>query len=377
MGAEKLEVFRLNQDSPGADAVVVHDQALIHSGMILPTDEEGHVTADTFAAQLSQLGNNLEQLIKSTGSDLQDVVSLRYYVSEAKHLELMRTFKLNGNVAITLAVTPLPDSAAQVGAEVVFCSEKTYHQVYCLPSPIKGARLTVLPRGRAVYISGQLEKGEGTIETARLTMEGLHKTLEHIGLDDSHVVYIRTFVDPISKVDEVDEVIHSFYPKQARPSVTHVEWKTTDSIEIEMIAYAPEEIEIEGADQAESVQHFWLPWLTISPVYCRWTLINSPDRIYISEQLGMNSDTHEAEIHEIFGRIKEILAGTGSDLNSLAKATYFTTNAEVSKPFGEIRPEYYDPQHPPAASLARIEAIALEGKSIAIDMIAAPVQSGK
>ncbi|MCA9041907.1 MAG: RidA family protein, partial [Planctomycetaceae bacterium] len=209
----------------------------------------------------------------------------------------------------------------------------------------------------------------------QLTMEGLYKTLKHLGLDSSHVVYIRTFLDPIEKAGEVDDVINSFFPEDARPSVTHLEWKTENSIEIEMIAFAPNDINIEGADPKLEIQHFWLDWLTVSPVYCRYTIVNSPFRIYISDLVAENANSHADEIHEIFGKLQKILAATGSDLNHLAKATYYTTNAEVSKPFGAIRKEYYNPNHPPAASLARIEGIDGEDKSIAIDMIAVPVKT--
>ncbi|QDU81208.1 Endoribonuclease L-PSP [Polystyrenella longa] len=377
---DAVESIWLNESSLYADAVVVHDQALVHSGLILPIGNFGEIAEGDFKAQLSQLGTNIRRISQPVDKKHHKVL-IRYHLASEEHLNYM-----NGEVkkhagpadhsrpipVMTLVVSPLPHPEALVGAEIIFATENQYKEVTYLPTFLKEHRLTVLPRGRAIYISGQLEKGDGTIETARLTMEGLHKTLEHIGLDASHVVSIRTFLDPMSKVGEVDEVVNSFYTGDMKPSITHMEWKTTDSIEIEMVVFAPDDVRIEGADSKQSVQHFWLPWLTVSPVYCRWTLVNSPDRIYIDDILAQNTATHEEEIHEIFGKMKEILTATGSDFNHLAKATYYTTNAEVSKPFGQIRPEYYDPEHPPAASLARVQGIDGKSNSIAIDMIAAP-----
>ena len=45
---------------------------------------------------------------------------------------------------------------------------------------------------------------------------------------------------------------------------------------------------------------------------------------------------------------------TGSDWKHLAKATYYVTDDEVSKAHNAIRPKYYDPERPPAASKAMV-----------------------
>ncbi|MAT16111.1 MAG: hypothetical protein CMJ46_12680 [Planctomyces sp.] len=374
--AEKMKSIKLDESSSGPHAVVVHDQSLVHTGLILPVNESGRVVSTETLDQLRQLGQNARTLIESIGSGQDDIVLFRVHCATRDELEFVRQKPAGlSNSLATYLISPLPDPEAKVGMEVIFASDKKYDKVAHLSSSVPGVRLSVLPRGRAVYISGQLEQGNGTVETARLTMEGLHRTLTHIGLDASHVVHIRTFLAPMSKAGEVDDVIDSFYPEDARPAVTHLEWKTTDSIEIEMIAWVPDDLQIEGADPEATVQHFWLPWLTVSPVYCRYTLVISPDRIYVRDLIATDAESHEDQIHAIFGKLKKVLEAAGSDLEHLAKATYYTTNAEVSKPFGQIRPEYYSPEHPPAASLARIEGIEVPGKAIAIDMLAVPAKA--
>ena len=45
---------------------------------------------------------------------------------------------------------------------------------------------------------------------------------------------------------------------------------------------------------------------------------------------------------------------------------------EASKALNELRPRYYDPRTPPAASKAVVKDVGLEGRTITLDMIAAP-----
>jgi len=45
---------------------------------------------------------------------------------------------------------------------------------------------------------------------------------------------------------------------------------------------------------------------------------------------------------------------------------------DTSKKFGEMRPRYYDPKRPPAASKAPVTSTGLAGKTLTLDMIAVP-----
>jgi hypothetical protein len=54
------------------------------------------------------------------------------------------------------------------------------------------------------------------------------------------------------------------------------------------------------------------------------------------------------------------------------KATYYVSDDDASKQLNVIRPKFYDPQRPPAASKAIVPAVGVSERSITIDMIAVP-----
>lgn len=361
-----------------ADAVLVKESVLAHSNMILPVDQQGQITAVSFSEQFEQLQKNIkliqEGTIGTNDFDFRHLVRVNWYVAKQSDLKELETLRGEVNYALTTVVTPLPNPKALLGVDLVFTTNIKTTKVTHLKCEVPGVRISLMPQGKAVYISGQLEKGDGVVDTARKTLEGLHKTLKQIGLEASHVVSIKTFLDPMYKVAKVDEVISSFYPSDKTPAVTHVEWKSKDTIEIEMVAYLPADVQVEGADDSKSVQHFWLDWLSVSPVYCRYTLINTDSRIYISEILSNDQLGYEEEIHALFAELKRRLAHFNSDLNHLAKATYYVSDEGVSGPFGKLRHDYYDPKHPPAASKATVESLGNPDRTILIDMIAAPVK---
>jgi hypothetical protein len=86
------------------------------------------------------------------------------------------------------------------------------------------------------------------------------------------------------------------------------------------------------------------------------------------------STTEQAQ--QPFERLKKLLAKTGSDLTHLAKATYYVTDDEVSQALNQIRPKYYDPARPPAASKAVVAGTGRPGQRFVMDMIAVPSSRG-
>jgi enamine deaminase RidA (YjgF/YER057c/UK114 family) len=70
----------------------------------------------------------------------------------------------------------------------------------------------------------------------------------------------------------------------------------------------------------------------------------------------------------------KVLASFGSDFQHLAKATYYVTNDEIAKAHNAIRPKFYDPARPPAASKALVEGTGHNGSRYVMDMIAVPAK---
>ena len=68
-------------------------------------------------------------------------------------------------------------------------------------------------------------------------------------------------------------------------------------------------------------------------------------------------------------QLRSILKHKDKDLKHLAKATYYVSDADASGKLNELRPKFYDPQRPPAASKAMVNGVGMKDRSISIDMI--------
>jgi len=78
-------------------------------------------------------------------------------------------------------------------------------------------------------------------------------------------------------------------------------------------------------------------------------------------------------VRDLFEQLREVLAATGSDLRHLAKATYYVTDEDASDALNKLRPEYYDPARPPAASKATVHGVGAADRTVSMDMIAVAV----
>ena len=127
--------------------------------------------------------------------------------------------------------------------------------------------------------------------------------------------------------------IAEFFNGETVPPLVFVDWISPKlPIEIEMIAAAPEN---RGA--GESISYFTPPGF--QPVL------------------------------EIFESLKRAVQETGSNFESLAKAIYYVSDAEAGSKLNELRPKFYNPHRPPAASKALTHSVGFPGMSITMDMI--------
>ncbi|MCY2967387.1 MAG: Rid family hydrolase, partial [Planctomycetota bacterium] len=94
--------------------------------------------------------------------------------------------------------------------------------------------------------------------------------------------------------------------------------------------------------------------------------------IFVSGLYGKSSNAGTEEVTEIFSGLEQTLKQAGSNLRHLAKATYFVSTEDASAKLNELRPKYYDPQRPPAASKAAVIGTGMPGKTLTLDMIAVP-----
>jgi len=362
---------------PGAsDAVIVDEVPLVHTAQFLPYDKSGKIVGSgDVSAQIDQVFLNISSALKKAGSDLDQSVKLHIYIRHSDlftevQKKINQRFKLGKVPALSYVAGELSHPEALVSMDVVATSKiKSGTVNYIMPddlSSAKGiARAAILPSGPVVYVSGQALKGE-LAEATRSTLLQLDSTLKSLGLDKKDIVQLKSFIRPMSDLKIVEEEFYKFFNGVTIPPMVNVEWTSNDPvIEIELIASSINSI----SKTNQQLDFITPPGMTSSPVYCKVTRINYGQKIYISGLYGKKSENPDAELGSIFSSLRDILKNTQSDFRHLVKATYFVRNNDYSTKLNEIRPKYYDPLRPPAASKAMVNDIGKTGHGVSIDMI--------
>lgn len=356
---------------------VEESAALIHTGQAL--------------LQQSDASSKLFQHPQSLEADLLKLFAERLAVFPGKEvpctcvkLNLQFTPQPNDNASVNGVGVQIQEAPVPVGlvvgqlparqvpftldAVLAIPGDKVKGEVVRIPAADK-SRIpfaTVCPPGARVYVAGQAEKGADLREATRKTLESLRATLKHLELADQHILQIKAFLNPMAQVEEARDEIIRFYGDLV-PPVVFVEWKSTLPIEIELIAWDPKQ-------RAAAVEYLTPPGMKASPVYSRVARIGRGPSLYFSGLYGRTADNATAEIEDIFKQLEGLLAKSDSDLRHLVKATYYVSTEDASQKLNELRPRWYDPARPPAASKAMVPAVGRTGRSITIDMIAVPVR---
>ncbi|MFM9961867.1 MAG: RidA family protein, partial [Planctomycetaceae bacterium] len=227
--------------------------------------------------------------------------------------------------------------------------------------------LAKLPRGPRVYVSGQAEKGASLAEATAKTMQSLGTTLTHLGCEKRDVVQVKSFLTPMSDVAAAEKAIAEFFAPQPAPPCVFVEWQSTLPIEIELIAAARTKPESKA-----SLEFITPPGMTSSPVFCRVVRVNDPRTIFVSGLFAKDATDGTGQVTQVFEQLQGILEASGSDLRHLVKGTYYVSDNDVSTRFTELRPKFYDPVRPPAASKAQVFGVGQSRRTLTLDMIAVP-----
>ncbi len=362
-----------------ARAAVVPMQDLLHTAQLLPLNDRGAVVEPGNAdRQLEQLFDNLERLLQQHDRKLSDVVKLQAYVARGElaapfRRELAKRFPQQVP-PVTFVETPLPDAKAQVACDVVAAAGRGTERVQRLGDAAavggrSGAAAALMPAGTHVYISGQAERGDGSLADAtRQTMASLGKTLEFLGLERSDVVHVKAFLTPMSDVEAFEREVAAFFGDDPAAPVAVVEWNSSLPVEIEMVVSGRSAHSADG-----DVEYLTPTGVTASPVFARITRFSAPKIVYLGGIYGEKAGATGAEqVTSIFAQMQATLEAAGSDLRHLAKATYYVATDDSSNQLNELRPRYYDPQRPPAASKAPVAGVAREGADLTVDMIAVP-----
>ena len=367
----------VSSNSGTASAVVVDNKVLAHTALLLPIDHEGQIVSGDLENQTKQLLANLQEALGSVGTSVEEIARLNIYVARHELVEqvrilLKRELFQKVQPAVTLVISGLPNEKALVAVDAVATVpeseiKKVEYQTGNGAEAEGMSTVSLLPKGRVVYISGMAERTDNLVEAMTGTMRQLHGVLELLGLGAEHVVHVKAFMKPMKEVGEAQNAIKNFYAGQTCPPVSFVEWKNGLPTEIELVAWLPGE-----AEQGGTVSHRWQPEEKRSPVYCRFAVVDSPVRIYVSGLMSRTVEDSQGQVRDIFSQLEATLGEVGSNLQQMAKATYYVADDEVSKALNEVRPEIYDPQRPPAASKVTVESTGDTERTVVVDMIAVP-----
>ena len=365
----------------GAQAIRVEGAALVHTAQFLPTDSSGElVGSDDADTQVRQALANLAQALESSGSSLDDLVRLNVVSIDRQATfiladEIENRFRLDSRPAVTLVEAKLSVPGALIALDAVAAAtisanvqiEPTWTVSPTLPRVTGGSHAAVLPNGPRSYISGRAADGEPEA-AATDVLRQIDETLQYLGASRDHLVQLKCFLRPITAAAQVERRIVDFYGGRA-PPVVFVEWLNRQAIEIEaIVAEAPKE----DSEDARPIRYLTPPQMSASPVFSRIAQVFHPASIYVSSLNGRTAGSGEQPIREMFAELIEILDQADSDLGHLAKATYYVSDDSTSAALNQIRPEFYDPATPPAASKASVRGTAIPGHSLAVDMIAVP-----
>lgn len=362
-----------------SQAVRVRGHPLAHTAQVLPTDASGAIAAVDAGVQAVQAFRNLELALEAANSSLERVVRLNAVVGNAGVGNALATaieefFPRGDRPSLTLVQGRLPEADALVALDAVAVSapprtgagESLWSKSGSLEGVLGESHVAILPTGSRVYVSGKAADGEPS-EAAADVLHQIDETLAYMQLRRSHVVQLKCFLRPISAARETARAIVDAYGGRAPPLV-FVEWLNRRTIEIEAIVADPRSTAV----RSPRIEYITPPGLKASPVFSRVARVSHPDTIFVSTLNGRSPSRGDLQIREMFADLSAILSQAGSDLSHLAKATYYVSDELTSAQLNEIRPEFYDPERPPAASKASVRGTALAGSSLAVDMIAVP-----
>lgn len=379
--AQKKESPMIKQIQPSvttgsSKAVVIDNAPLAHTAQFLPLNKNGKVIGkENISKQVNQVFKNIASALKQANSDIDKIVKLNIYISRNElkpeiEKQLSSKFKKGIKPAVSFVTGNLSNADADIAMDVIAVSDLRSDKVSYFHSPSvfgksSSAHVAVLPVAGVTYVSGQADKGDLT-QATRGTIKQLDATIKHLRIAKEDVIQIKCFVQPMSDISIVEKEFASFFEGKTVPPMVFVDWVSQNPvIEIELIAASPA-----GTSKPhEQLSFITPPGMTASPVYSKVTQINYGKKIYISGTYGTTVNDSGKQTAEIFQSLKEVLRESGSDFAHLAKATYYVSDNTASVALNDIRPGFYDPKRPPAASKAMVKGVGINGMGINIDMI--------
>lgn len=354
-----------NAGRPGtAWSVRAEDGPLLFTGQVFAAE-----VSNGARPQADQMIDALGGLLTQAGGDLRRVIRLNVYVANddvtaAVAAALAARF-LDTPPAVTIVRSPLARAGALVACDAVAAVTRRSRAIE------KVGDAVVMPAGGKVFVSGQAKRGKDLADSVAQTMEGLHRSLAHIGLGKSDVVQVKAFINPMASHATARVEIEKSFSGGPVPAVVLTEWLANSPTEIELIAAAP----ALAAKGDESVEFLSLPGMTTSPYYCRIaTVAAGSPIIFVGGIDGGDVGAPREQWQRTFERLAAVLRDCGSSFRHLVKANYFLADPAAREFLGEIRSVYYDPARPPAASAVDVQSMGIPRRAVGLDMIVVPTK---
>ncbi|QDV32723.1 Rid family hydrolase [Tautonia plasticadhaerens] len=348
--------------TPAAVVVPAETALLFTSQALAPSEPTANPSPDQLA---SEVLDRLDFALRAVGSGLDRAVRLHVVLDDPGLLPALRStlagrFPDGNGPGLTVVVGALPRPWLRIAADAVATTDRD--AVGRIPrAPVS---ISVLPAGPRVFVSGQAEPADDLATATRETLLGLAETLDHLGIGADQVVQLKAFYAPGDSAEVVEREVIAFFEASLPPPLVLVEWESDLPIEIELVAAAP------GPGGDGPIDYLETPKLAASPVFSRVARVNRGDLVFTSGLLGPADSDGVGQVGAIFDELAEILGEAGGDLDHLAKATYYVSDDDASRALNDLRPRYYDPERPPAASKAQVPGVGPPDRSLTLDMIA-------
>lgn len=373
---EGLTRFETGPCPGSSGAVRIDNLPLIFSTQLFALTDSGAPVAAGVTEQANFLLDRAEASLGEGGAAR--IAKWNFCVSSDEGAEAIRTvldrrYAGAERAAVSFVVGQLPRPGVLVGldfvaVEAVRSGERIVRRHHPLLQPLSlnpsaPALCSVLP-GSFVFVAGQAEPGASVAEATRNTLKSLDVTLKSLGLSFADVISVRSFLSPMDQTGSAVEEVHKVHQG---PQVV-VEWLAPGTIEIELVAASPNP----SSEPEARIEYLTPPGMQSSPVFSRVAKTYGTSLIFVSGLYGTSSRSGTEEVNQIFATLERLLKPAGGNLRNLAKATYFVSTDEASAKLNELRPKYFDPQRPPAASKAMVRGTGIPDKTLTLDMIAIP-----
>lgn len=370
MGQDRIQ--RLQLTATGFPEAVIVTGDTCWTGQVQPAG----ALAGTAAEQAAACVRELERILRAQGGSLADVARLHLYAESDEILATARQllqsrWSAAARPALTQVISEIPGPGLLTMDVIATASDSGV-----LPVTSEWSRL---PAGRQIHVAGQAEQSESVYEASFATLQSLQKTLEFLGRNSADIVQLKAFVQPAAAAGEVQRAVQQFFgTARPHPPLVIVEWKSGAKVpvEIELVAAG-------GPVQADQPPIAWVtpPGMTKSPVYSRVCVVQTGALILTSgitaaeQRREQSAEAAAGESAAVLENLRRIVMSAGGDFQNLVKATYYVSSDSASTSLNTVRPRFYDPERPPAASKAVVSGTGVPAAELAMDLIAVPVKN--